>query len=375
MIQRLICTIPHKTISYDIELNRGILKDQEALINALIPFGSRFAIITDEVIRSLYGDQLLKSLSSSGLEAYLFSFPKGESHKTRAAKEHLENRLFEKRLGRDICVIALGGGVATDLGGFVAATYCRGVPLVMIPTSLLGMVDASMGGKTGVDVPYGKNLVGAIYQPKKILIDSSTLVSLPLNELKNGIVEMIKHGLIADANYFDFLEKNSEPLLARNLPLLETAIYESCRIKKEIVEQDEKEEGKRRLLNFGHTIGHALELLTHYSIAHGEAVAIGLLVESHLSAQLGHLKQKSLDRIYHLLQTYGLTLSLPRCFSVQAILKTMQLDKKSVRGKARFVMIDEIGSPLPFDSHYCIFVEENLIQNSLEWMNNDLCRY
>ena len=230
-----------------------------------------------------------------GLEAILFSFPNGEQHKSRATKEKLEDQLFEKELGRDICVIALGGGVTTDLGGYLAATYCRGVPLVMMPTSLLGMVDASIGGKTGVNTPYGKNLVGSIYQPKKVLIDPATLQSLPLKELRNGIVEMIKHGLILDRDYFTYLNEHADQLLELDLSILEKAIFESCRIKREIVEQDDRESGKRNLLNFGHTVGHALENLTHYSLAHGEAVAIGILVESHLAVQLGHLNSNDFD--------------------------------------------------------------------------------
>ena len=165
----------------------------------------------------------------------------------------MENQLFEKGLGRDTCVIALGGGVVTDMAGYVAATYCRGIPLVMIPTSLLGMVDASIGGKTGVNVSYGKNMLGCIYQPKKVFIDLFTLKTLPKKELTNGVVEMIKHGLIADDNLFEYLEKHSDQLLALDFSFLEKAIFESCRIKKEIVEQDEKENGKRHLLNFGHT--------------------------------------------------------------------------------------------------------------------------
>lgn len=366
MIQKLACTLPRSSTSYEIEFHCGLLKDPQALVHCLHPLGSKFAILTDQSVSDLYGKHLLRSLSDLGLETYLFSFPSGESYKTRDTKEQLENQLFEKGLGRDTCLIALGGGVATDLGGFVAATYCRGIPLVMIPTSLLGMVDACIGGKTGVDVPYGKNLVGAIYQPKKVLIDSSTLLSLPLKELRNGVVEMIKHGLIVDRIFFEFLEKNVSQILARDLPLLETAIYQSCRIKKGIVEEDEREDGKRRLLNFGHTIGHALERLTHYALAHGEAVAIGLLVESHLALQLGHLKQSSFDRIHKILNAYGLPLSLPDELTTQQIQDAMVLDKKSLKGQPRFVMIDEIGSSLPFGSNYCTTVEESQIKNALE---------
>lgn len=370
MTQKLICTISSPSDRYEIEIGSGLLDLHTQYLN---PLASRFAIITDDQIAPLYGQQLYTSLSSSGLKVHLFSFPNGEQHKTRATKELLENQLFERGLGRDTCVIALGGGVVTDIAGYLAATYCRGVPLVMIPTSLLGMVDASIGGKTGVNVPYGKNMLGCIYQPKRVIIDTSFLKTLPKKELANGIVEIIKHGLIADDKLFEYLEAHVAPLLALDSTVVEKVVFESCRIKKEIVEQDEKEKGKRHLLNFGHTIGHALELLTNYSLSHGEAVAIGLLVESHLSLQLGVLDQKSFDRMKNILVQYGLPLRLAFRFPVQTILDAMALDKKSVRGQPRFVMMKAIALPLTNDSGYCTHVPESLIRNALQWMNDDLC--
>lgn len=372
MRQTLICTIPHSSTACSIEIDNGLLNSHQRLIEHLSPLGSKFTIITDHNIASLYGSTLQASLSASNIHSDLFSFPSGEAYKTRETKEWLENQLFEKGLGRDTCVIALGGGVVTDVAGYLAATYCRGVPLVMIPTSLLGMVDASIGGKTGVNVPYGKNMLGCIYQPKKVLIDPSTLKSLPLKEFKNGVVEMIKHGLIADDIFFEYLEEHSDQLLAQNSSILDKTIFESCRIKKEIVEQDEKEKGKRHLLNFGHTVGHALEILTHYSLSHGEAVAIGLLVESHIAVQLGRLSPISFDRIQKILMKYALPLQLPFKLPIQAILDAMILDKKSLNGKPRFVMIKEIGSPLLHNSQYCFNVDEALLKHTLLWMNDAL---
>jgi 3-dehydroquinate synthase len=370
MTQKLICKISSSSPHYEIEIGNGLLNFQSQYLNSL---ASRFAIITDDKVAPLYGEQLQEDLASSGMEVYLYSFPNGEQYKTRATKELLENQLFEKGLGRDTCVIALGGGVVTDIAGYLAATYCRGIPLVMIPTSLLGMVDASIGGKTGVNAPYGKNMLGCIYQPKKVVIDLSTLKSLPKKELANGVVEMIKHGLIADCKLFEDLEKHSDQLLALDSAVVGKTIFESCRIKKDIVEQDEKEKGKRHLLNFGHTVGHALERLTDYSLSHGEAVAIGLLVESYFSLKLEAFDQNSFDRIKKILIRYGLPLQLPSRLSIPAILDAMALDKKSLRGQPRFVMIDAIGSPKIYDSSCCSHVEESLIENALQWMNDDLC--
>lgn len=311
---------------------------------------SRFFIITDDQVGYLYGDHLKEQLHP--FESHIFSFPPGEKNKTRATKELIENQMLEKGFGRDICVIALGGGVVSDLAGYVAATYCRGVPWVVVPTSLLAMVDASIGGKTGVNTPYGKNMIGAIYPPIKVVIDLFYLKSLPQKEMANGFAEMIKHGLIADASLFEYLEAGRP---------LEDAIHQSRRIKKEIVEEDEKENGKRRLLNFGHTIGHALELITDYSLSHGEAVAIGLLIESDLSG----LDKNSLARIKNLLLKEGLPLKLPFQVSADAILNAMAIDKKSINSRPRFVMIDKIGSARTFNGDYCTFVDQSKVKKAL----------
>jgi 3-dehydroquinate synthase len=366
MTKKLICQIPGLKNHYEIEIGSNLLNSQAQFLSSL---ASRFAIIADDHVAPFHGEQMQNSLSAFGLEVHLFSFPHGEQNKSRMSKERLENQLFEKGFGRDSCVIALGGGVTTDLAGYIAATYCRGIPLIMAPTSLLGMVDASIGGKTGVNLPYGKNLLGCIYQPKKVIIDLSTLETLPKKELSSGAVEMIKHGLIADRQVFEDLEQHVDKILSLNPEVLKQAIFESCRIKKDIVEQDEEEKGKRVLLNYGHTIGHALERLTQYSLSHGEAVAIGLMVEGFLSLKLGMLDQKSFDRIRTILIRYGLPLQLPFHIEPSAMMDAMVIDKKSVNKLPRFVMIDGIGSPLAYGSSYCTHIEESLIKEAIHWMN------
>lgn len=372
-MSKLTCRIQPNPICYDVEIQSGLLADQKILIPYIHELNSRIAVISNEKVSALYGQKFCAMLFEHGLKACLFTFKDGEQHKTRQTKEQLEDQMLENELGRDTCLIALGGGVTMDIGGYLAATYCRGIPLIMVPTSLLGMVDACIGGKAGVNAPQGKNLLGSIYQPKKIFIDPSTLHTLPVNEFRNGLVEMTKHGLIADKNVFEYLETHCTEILALDNQVLEKAIYESCKIKMRIIEQDEKELGKRRLLNFGHTIGHALEQLSRFQLSHGEAIAIGILVESYLSVQLGYLDKKSLKRIHTLLSKFGLPLKLPGSFSFECMQKAMVMDKKSVKGIPRFVLLKEIGTALDFNSTYCTYIDDAVLKNAIQWMNNDLC--
>lgn len=374
-MRELTCKIVREELKSSIIIQPGILNDQEKITEALKHYGKRFGLIADQHVASSYGVQIADSLKQAGFECHLFSFPSGESSKNRETKAHLEDQMFAQKLGKDTCLIAMGGGVSTDLGGFIAATYCRGIPLVIIPTSLLGMVDASIGGKTGVDIPAGKNMIGAIYQPKKIIIDPTALKTLPATELRNGAVEMIKHGLICSKNYFEKMKNQRQALLEADLTVAEELIFESCEIKKSIVEEDERESGKRHLLNFGHTIGHGLELLTHFSIPHGEAVALGILVESHLSHQLGHLSKDDLLEIKKIFTDYGLPLKLPATYTPEQVLAAMSLDKKSIHGKPRFVILEKIGVPCSFKGTFCSEVDETLIRHSIDWMNHDLCRH
>lgn len=333
---------------------------------------SQYVIITDTSVEPLHGKAMEEFLRENGLKTTLVVFPAGEDYKTRETKEYCENQLLKLGAGRDTCVIGLGGGVVTDLAGFVAATYCRGVPAIMIPTSLLAMVDASIGGKTGVNVPEGKNLIGVITQPTAIFIDSEKLKTLPLSEIKNGLAEMIKHSLIADRTYFDFMKSNARKLLSLDISLMNRAIWDSILIKTAIVQEDEKETGKRRLLNFGHTIAHALETATEHKIAHGRAVAIGTVAESYLSLQMGYLDRSNFDEIRQIFDDFEIDLSWKAPLDPDTLYDLMRLDKKSLSKIPRFVLLKEIGKPLDFQGQYCTPVDESLLKNVLNWLCKEI---
>lgn len=368
-----------KIFSYEIELGNGLLQNFNRFISDLesiddIKACSAFALISDDHIKPLYSDLLKKCFINAQKKCFQFSFPQGERHKTRATKEILEDQMLENGLGADTCLIAVGGGVTTDLAGFLASTYCRGVPYVIIPTSLLAMVDASIGGKNGVNTSFGKNLIGTINQPKKVIIDIEVLKTLRTRDLRDGFVEIIKHALIADPCLFDYLVKHSKELLCQDSVTLEHVIFESCRIKSEIVMLDEKAKGKRNLLNFGHTIGHALENLTDYSLTHGEAVAIGILVESYIAFQMKLISQTIVDCIRNVFLEYGLPLKLKIKLAPVAMLQAMSLDKKSLGSSPRFVIIEKVGSCLDCDSKYCMPVEEDILLKALHWMNTEFAK-
>ena len=324
-----------------VEIRQGALQDEGAF--ASLPSGS-VAVISDETVAGLYAQKICHEIQKSGRKALLFTFSGGESSKTRETKEALEDGLLNHGFGRDTCIVAVGGGVVTDIAGFIAATYCRGVPLIMVPTTLLAMVDASLGGKNGVNVPQGKNLIGSFHQPQKILIDPSVLQTLPPCEIRNGIAEMIKHGVIADASYVAFLEQHVFELLSLQMKPVEHAIAASCRIKCRIVKEDEREKGLRRLLNFGHTIGHALECVSAYSLPHGEAVALGMVTEARIAQSRGLFPIEALERLSSLVQAYGLPIHIPNTYSAEELWDSMVLDKKALNGTPHIVFPSDIGT-------------------------------
>ncbi|WP_420420604.1 3-dehydroquinate synthase [Simkania sp.] len=329
---------------------------------------SPLAIVTDHHVGKLYGQPLLDLLIESGLDATLHTFKAGEQSKSRSVKAQLEDELFESGHGRGSTLIAMGGGVTTDLVGYIAATFCRGVPYISIPTSLLGMVDASIGGKTGINVAYGKNLLGATYHPLAIFMDLSFLSTLSDAGMREGTAEILKHGLIEHSYLFEMLDEDLEKWTKRDMPFFKKLVYESCQVKRKVVEVDPYEKGMRRMLNFGHTIGHAIEVLEEYKMPHGEAVALGMIVESMISFKLGKLSESEFDEIYRLIKVMGYRLSISEKVTESQMLHMMRFDKKAKKRTPRFVILDGIGKVESFKDAYCTEIDEELLEETLGWM-------
>lgn len=304
----------------------------------------RYVLISDDQVGALYGRQLLDSLKEAGLAAEWLTFPHGEASKTLQTIANLASQLAKMGVERKDCLIALGGGVTGDLTGFLAASYMRGIPFVQIPTSLLAQVDSSVGGKTGVDLPEGKNLVGAFYQPRCVYIDSAVLTTLPASELLNGLAEVIKYGVIYDSEFFTFLTEQRRAILALELPVVEEVIARCCAIKAEVVGKDEQEANLRRILNFGHTIGHAVEGASDYALAHGAAVAIGMVAAARIAVDKALLPLAEAERLRELIAAYGLPTEVPAELDRERIKSYLTTDKKSEGGKPFFILPTAIGT-------------------------------
>lgn len=340
---------------------------QHKLIDYCGSLKKRIVIISDDTVINLYAKELAAAFQDKNIAVELLSFPAGEQHKSRETKHHLEDVLFEKNIGRDACFIALGGGVVTDMIGFLAATYCRGVPVIYVPTTLLAMVDASIGGKTAINTPHGKNLIGTFTQPISVWIDTKYLKSLPTNEWYNGLVEMLKHGLIADKSFFTTLKDHVFHFKNATQEMLEHIIYMSCMIKRNIIEQDEQDSGMRKLLNFGHTIGHAIETLENYRISHGKAVAMGIIVESYMAKQLNLLNETAFNDIYTVFKNEALQISTTVFNNPSALYSLLKLDKKSIANIPHFVLLNDIGKPFLEENQYAFPLNALVIQDAIEW--------
>ncbi|CAH1385584.1 3-dehydroquinate synthase [Candidatus Nitrotoga sp. M5] len=345
--------------SYPIYIGSDLLECAELLLPHLPR--KRAAVVTNTTVAPLYLEPLHAMLQAHGVDIISIILPDGEQYKNAETLGLIYDALLSHRSERNTPLIALGGGVIGDMTGYAAATYLRGVPFIQIPTTLLAQVDSSVGGKTGINHPLGKNMIGAFYQPQVVLADISTLNTLTDQELRAGIAEVIKYGLIRDLSFFEWLEQNIEKLLMRDADSLQYAITRSCENKAEVVAADELENGERALLNLGHTFGHAIETGMGYGAwLHGEAVAAGTIMAADLSCRLGWLSKEDAGRIQNLLQRANLPIVAPD-LGVEKYLKLMGLDKKVVGGKIRFVLLKSIGNAVISGD-----VEPELLRQTLE---------
>ncbi|HEX2721620.1 MAG TPA: 3-dehydroquinate synthase, partial [Gemmatimonadaceae bacterium] len=350
------------SVPYPIKVEPGSLTAAGDFVRDLAP-AHRYAIITDSHVGPLYADRLATAVGVGAGE--ILAVPAGEGSKTRGSWGWLTDHLIERGFGRDSAIIALGGGVVGDLAGFVAATYMRGIPIIHVPTTLLAMIDSSIGGKTGVDTLMGKNLVGAFHQPSGVLIDPQTLETLPLNELRTGFAEALKHGVIADRAYFDSVVRAIPSVLydqRKSGDSLTGVIVGSIAIKSRIVARDEHEGGLRKILNFGHTIAHALELLSGYSLAHGEAVAIGMTLEARLAERAGLARPGLAEEIRRGLTMAGLPVELPNGMAASRVLDAMRGDKKARAGSVRYALPRSIGEMAGSDSGWTVVVDDAIVR-------------
>lgn len=329
--------------SYPIHIGSGILNTLGSLLEGR-GLGNKILLVSNPAVAALYAGTVRESLQRSGFEVIIGEIRDGEIYKTLATAESLYNLAFDGRLDRRCPVVALGGGVVGDVAGFVAATYMRGVPLIQVPTTLMAQVDSSVGGKVAVNHPKGKNIIGCFYQPQLVLADCGVLRTLPARQLRSGLAEVIKYGVIREEKFFVWLEDNMIKLISGDSEALEKTILESCRIKAGVVEEDEKENGSRVILNFGHTIGHAVETLTGYNTyTHGEAVAIGMTAAARLAQSEGLLPPAACRRIISLILAAGLPSEIPAGLDFDRIMECMTHDKKVREGRITFVLPEEIG--------------------------------
>ncbi|MBW4615437.1 MAG: 3-dehydroquinate synthase [Desmonostoc vinosum HA7617-LM4] len=331
--------------SYEIAIASASL-DQLGERMSSLNLGKKVLLVSNPTIFKYYGEKAIASLKSAGFEVASCTLPPGERYKNLNSIQKIYDAALENRLERSSTMVALGGGVVGDMAGFAAATWLRGINVVQVPTTLLAMVDSAIGGKTGVNHPRGKNLIGAFHQPRLVLVDPAVLKTLPMREFRAGMAEVIKYGVIWDAELFTQLEasKRLDQLRYVKADLVDFILTHSCQAKADVVGKDEKEAGLRAILNYGHTIGHAVESLTGYRLVnHGEAVAIGMVAAGKIAVELGLWQKEDTERQNILIQKTGLPTQLPDGLNIEAIIDSLQLDKKVKAGKVRFVLPTQIG--------------------------------
>ncbi len=340
--------VPLPENSYDILIGPGILTELAADLKAR-PLSERYVIVTDSNVEDFLGQDLLSSLKSTGLNVDLVAFQAGEESKNMDTVVELARHLVGLGADRKTVILALGGGVVGDVAGFLASIYMRGIPFVQLPTTLLAQVDSSVGGKTGVDLPEGKNLLGTFYQPVRVYADIGVLSTLPASEIRNGLAEVVKYGMIRSPELFALLEENWWDVVNLEPEITADIVAISCQIKADVVVADEKEGGLRRILNFGHTIGHAIEAAAHFQIPHGEAVAMGMVAISRVSQRKGLMTEREVQRLEALLERFGLPIRIPQHLSTEELIDLMAHDKKKSGGKVHFVLCKGIGDTVITD--------------------------
>jgi 3-dehydroquinate synthase len=347
--------------SYQVYIGSGLLVQAGRWLSEN-GFSGKLVIITDPKVNKLYGEALSRHLTEDGFSVSTLLVPEGEEQKSLETAGRLYRELVSSNAERTTPILALGGGVIGDLAGFVAATYLRGVPLVQIPTTLLAQVDSSVGGKVAVDHGQLKNMIGAFYQPRLVIADTDTLKTLPAEELANGLAEVIKSAAIRDEEFFAFLEGNLERIKALDEKALEESVFQSVKIKAEVVEKDELDSGLRNILNYGHTIGHAIESVSDFKMKHGEAVAIGMLAAARIANKMGMLDENEVVRLKKVIERASLPTEMPD-FKIEEIMRAMRHDKKVRQNKVRFVLLKSIGNTLITDEVNPSLVEQVLAGN------------
>ena len=345
---------------YNIHIGPGLLTQTGAKLKE-IGFSDKLVIITDPTVKSLYGNNLKESLTRNGFKVLILEVPEGEEQKSLETAGRLYHELTDFYAERTTPILALGGGVIGDLAGFVAATYLRGVPLVQIPTTLLAQLDSSIGGKVAVNHGLLKNKIGAFYQPRLVISDITTLETLTTGELSDGLAEAIKYGVIWDEELFTYLEQNINQIKSLDDRVLETIVFRSAKIKAEVVEKDERDFGLRSILNYGHTVGHAIESVSELKVRHGEAVAIGMLAAARISNKLGFLDQNEVIRLKNVIARAGLPTETPH-LHLEKLIQAMKHDKKILQGKIRFVLPKSIGEVFVTDEVSPSLIEQALVE-------------
>ncbi len=349
--------------SYDGVIGKNCLRNGH--LADLLSQVSRSVVITDSTVKKLHGLAALRELRGRGLNVELLSFPAGENSKSQAAKTKLEHGLIKRRFGRDTLIIALGGGVVGDLAGFTAATYLRGVPYVQIPTTFLAMVDSSVGGKTAINTPYGKNTIGAFWHPKKVFIDLNHLDTLPRDHLINGLVEAVKMFLTSNRTMFRYVSDNLGGLLRKNKGILQKIIAEAVAIKARIVSRDPAESGERMVLNFGHTVGHGLEFLSGFRVTHGCAVGSGILAEAKISELLGYLNADEYGEIKDFLAKLGVSQRPLKKIKAASLINILAADKKARSGRTRYVILRRIGEAVKDNGRFVLPVDDAILVKAI----------